>query len=136
LCAIIPSQFDHVFELLEAGMPRSGTVRIRCSHCPRIFCEVSEEDYLRVPQARPPLKIIRAAPWQEPPELSPEILAWFPPGTRILETVPGRGGRLRFICHPVKCGADYPLSFDRWTQAIEAALDAGWTEQLLGRGNL
>jgi hypothetical protein len=116
-------------------VPQSGKVRIRCGHCPRIFCEVSAQDYLRLPQAHPPLKIMRAAPWQEPPELSPEVLAWFPPGTRILETRPGMGGRLKFRCHP-KCGKEYPLTFDRWTRAIEAALDAGRTELLLGRGNL
>jgi hypothetical protein len=93
---------------------------------------VTEQNYLRIPQARPPLRIIRAAPWQEPPELSPEILAWFPEGTRILETAPGHGGRLKFVCHPTKCGEDYRLTFDRWTRRVEAALDSGRSELLLG----
>jgi len=93
---------------------------------------VSEQTYLHIPQAHPPLKIIRAALWREPPELSLEVLASFPPGARILETAPGHGGRLKFLCHPTKCGEDYPLTFDRWTRRVEAALDAGWSELLLG----
>jgi hypothetical protein len=115
-------------------VPRSGTVRIRCSRCPenRKFCEVSEQTYLSLPSTRPPLKIIRAAPWREPPELSQEVLAWFPPGTRILETVPGHGGRLKFVCHPRECGNEYPVTFDRWMRKVGAALAAGQSELLLG----
>jgi hypothetical protein len=89
---------------------------------------VSEGDYRRVPHARPPLTITRAAPWREPPELSVELLASLPPGVRIRETAPGHGGRLRFVCHPQKCRTERVVPFDRWTRAVEEALDAGRDE--------
>jgi hypothetical protein len=87
---------------------------------------------MSLPTARPPLLIVRAAPWREPPELDPEILALFPPGTRILETYPGQGGRLKFYCHPTKCRKATVVTFDTWTRAVEAALDAGRSELRIG----
>jgi hypothetical protein len=111
-------------------VPGPGTLRVGCGLCLRDFCEVNESSYRSLPRARPPLQIIRAVQWREPPELSPEILAGFPPGTRIRETVPGLGGRLRFICHP-KCRYQRVVTFDRWTLAVEAALDAGRDEILV-----
>jgi hypothetical protein len=111
-------------------VPRSGTVRVGCGHCLRIFCEVNEHNYRSIPTAHPPLKIMRAAPWREPPELFADVLASFPPGTRIRETVPGYGGRLRFVCHP-KCRYQRVVPFDRWTQAVEGALRAGHGEILV-----
>jgi hypothetical protein len=110
----------------------SGTVRIRCGHCPRTYTTVTERDYRSLPTARPPRRIVRAAPWREPPELDPGILDLFPPGTRILETYPGLGGRLKFFCHPTKCRMERVVTFDRWTRAVEAALDAGRGEVLIG----
>jgi hypothetical protein len=111
-------------------MAASGTVRVGCGRCLRTFCEVGEHDYLRLPTARPPLRIVRAVPWREPPELSPEVLASFPPGTRIRESAPGHGGRLRFVCHP-KCRYQRVVPFDRWTRAVERALEAGHGEILV-----
>jgi hypothetical protein len=74
---------------------------------------------------------------REPPELSPEVLGWFSPGTRVLETCPGQGGRLKFFCHPTKCRIQRRVTFDRWTRAVESALDAGRDELLIsGPGGL
>jgi len=103
----------------------SGTVRVKCGHCARTFAVVTQDDYRRIPQARPPLTITRAAPWREPPELSLKLLASLPAGTRIWETAPGHGGRLRFVCHPRKCRTERVVTFDRWTRAVEEALDTG-----------
>jgi hypothetical protein len=110
----------------------SGTVRVGCGRCPRTYTTVTERDYRSLPTARPPLWIVRAAPWREPPELDPEILDLFPPGTRILETYPGLGGRLKFFCHPTKCRMERVVTFDRWTRAVEAVLDAERGEVLIG----
>ena len=113
-------------------MSGSGTVRVGCGHCPRIYTTVTERDYRSLPTARPPLWIARVAPMREPPELDPEVLGWFRPGTRILETCPGQGGRLKFFCHPTKCRMERAITFDRWTRAVEAALDTGRGEVLIG----
>jgi hypothetical protein len=67
-----------------------------------------------------------------PPELSAEVLTLFHPGTRILETSPGQGGRLKFFCHPTKCGMERVITFDRWTRAVEAVLDSGRGEVWIG----
>jgi hypothetical protein len=77
-------------------VPGSGLLRIQCGFCLRTYTRVGLHNYLRPStlQARPPLKITPSAPWRTPPELSPEVLAPFPPGTRIWETLPGQGGRL------------------------------------------
>jgi hypothetical protein len=111
-------------------VPQSGTVRVGCGHCFRTFCEVNEHNYRSIPTARPPLKIVRAAPWRDPPELSADVLGSLPPGVRIRETVPGLGGRLRFICHP-KCRYQRVVPFDRWTRAVEWALRAEHGEILV-----
>lgn len=108
-----------------------GKVKIRCGRCRRIHQEVTEATYLRYPQGRRPCKVTRSAPWQPPPELSPEVVASFPPGTRILETAPGQGGRLRYECHK-RCRKSYPVTFANYTRAVEAKLAAGGGELLLG----
>jgi hypothetical protein len=111
------------------------TVKIRCGLCRRIFHEVDEQSYMRVPQARQPLKVVRAAPLRRPPELSLSL----PTGMRMLETEPGRGGRLQYTCHPRHCldEAGRPrtrtVTFDRYTRKVEAAFDSGKDELLLFR---
>jgi hypothetical protein len=130
-----------VIEWGGGGVPGSGLLRIQCGFCLRTYTRVGLHNYLRPStlRARPPLKITPSAPWRTPPELSPEVLAPFPPGTRIWETLPGQGGRLVFTCHPTKCLKAHmdrvtttPISFDRLTRAVEEALDAGRREVLIG----
>lgn len=122
-------------------MPGSGLLRIQCGLCLKTYTKVGQHDYLRPSflRARSPLKISVSAPWREPPELPPALLAAFPPGTRIRETPPGQGGRLTFTCHPTKCRREHsemvtttPITFTRWTQAVEEALAAGRRELLIG----
>jgi hypothetical protein len=108
------------------------TVKIRCGHCRRIRHEVTERNYMQTPQSRRPGTVTRAAPMREPPELSlPPPPPGMPPGMRVLETAPGHGGRLKYRCHP-RCGRVYTVTFQRYTRAIEAALDNGRDEVLLG----
>jgi hypothetical protein len=132
-----------VVEREGGAVPDSGLLRIQCAFCLRTYARVGFHDYLRPStlRARPPLKITPSAPWREPPELSPEVLAAFPPGTRIRETLPGQGGRLVFTCFPTKClsvrldrltTTTTTISFDRWTQAVEEALNVGRRELLIG----
>lgn len=122
-------------------MSGSGSVRVRCGYCPRTYTRVGPHNYLRPSslRARPPLKITPSAPWREPPDLSPDVLASFPPGTRLLETAPRQGGRLTFTCHPAQCRHNRTdrvttrtVTFDRWTQGVEAVLAAGGGDLLIG----
>jgi hypothetical protein len=125
----------------EVGVPGSGLLRIQCGLCLRTYTKVGQHDYLRPSslRARSPLKIGVSAPWEEALELPPTLLAAFPPGTRIRETPPGQGGRLTFTCHPTKCRREHsemvtatPITFSRWTRAVEEALAAGRRELLIG----
>jgi hypothetical protein len=113
------------------NLPDPQRLRIRCGHCPRTYTTVTEHNYRSLPRARPPQRIVRAAPMRVP-ELSPEVWGWFRPGTRILETQPGFGGRLKFSCHPTKCGKERVITFDRWTRGVEAVFRAGRDELMIG----
>lgn len=108
-------------------MAGSVKVKIRCGYCRRIRHEVTERDYMRTPQSRRPGTVRRAAPMRQPTDLSLSL----PPGMRMLETAPGHGGRLEYQCHK-KCGKRYAVTFERYTRAVESALDAGKGELLLG----
>jgi hypothetical protein len=125
----------------ETGVADSVLLQIQCGLCLRTYTKVGQHNYLRPSslRARPPLKISVSAPWREPPELPPALLAAFPPGTRIRESLPGQGGRLTFTCHPTKCRREHSemvtttvITFSRWTEAVEEALNAGRPELLIG----
>jgi hypothetical protein len=106
-------------------------VKVRCGHCRRIRHTVTEHDYMRMPQSRRPGTVRRAAPMRPPPELSLPPPPGMPSGMKVLETAPGQGGRLEYRCHP-RCGRVYTVTFQRYTRAVGAALDAGRDEILLG----
>ena len=60
----------------------------------------------------------------------PRPCRWISTRSITAARIARRRSRLRFVCHP-KCRYQRVVPFDRWTRAVERALEAGHGEILV-----